>query len=226
MRVSLNDLVSILSSRVGQQFNTDLQEEMKLVLNYKRADFFKKSIINNPFQKRFFLKDFDVPLLLVPKSECPINVNCEVRRSKISVPSPTRNNETLFDFVGSADKMVSFGYTTPEQYAQFNKYNKYTSGNWKYFYVNQYLYIYGDEEIEDVNARGLYPDPRDLKDFKCAGTLCYTDDMQYDVPDDLVNAMISDTLNVELRNQFPQQGEVQTDKSDKKTEQGGLTQDD
>jgi hypothetical protein len=180
-------------------------------------------MISNPFQKRFFLKDFDVPLVTVPKSECPIEVDCEVRRSKTTIPTPTRTNETLFEFVGSVDKMISFGYATPEQFNVYNKYNKYTGGNWKYFYINQYLYVYGDKEIEDVNVRGLYPDPRDLKGFQCSGTPCYTDDMQYDVPDDLINAMISDTLRIELRNQFPQVGEIQTDKSDKKTEQGGPT---
>ncbi len=224
MKVSLNELVSILASRVGQAWNTDLQEEMKIVLNYKRADFFKKSMIQNPAQRKFFFKDFTAELQEVDESECPVETECQVLRTIKKIPAPTRTNDSIFDFLGSADKAISFGYATPEQYKILAKYSKYTGGNPRYFYVNGYVYIYGDQSEEYINVRGLYLDPRELKDFKCANVACYTDDDQYDIPDDLINAMITDTLRVELRNQFPSQGEVQVDKSDNKTEQGGKTE--
>ncbi len=224
MRVSLNELVSVLASRVGQAWNTDLQDEMKIVLSYKRADFFKKSMVQNPAQRKFFLKDFSVELQEVDKTECPVDVECQVLRSVNKIPAPTRSDYTLFDFVGSADKLTPYSYATPEQYTLMAQYNKYTGANPKYFYVNGYLYIYGDLSEEWANVRGLYIDPRDLINFKCEGEPCYTDDDQYEIPDDLINAIIADTLRVELRSQAPREGEVQTDKNDKKVEQGGKTE--
>lgn len=221
MRVSLNDLVSILASRAGQAWNTDLQEEMKVVLNYKRADFFKKLIEQHPDQRIFFLKDFSAELKLVDKAECPVDLDCEVLRTVHKVPRPIRSSYTLFDFVGTPDKSTAYAYAAPEMAEFYTKYNRYTGKSPKYFYVNGYIYVYNIDDLEYINVRGIFPDPRDLSDFKCENEPCYTDDDQYDLPDDLINSIIRDTLQIELRQQPPKEAEVDIDKSDKKTEQGG-----
>lgn len=221
MRVSLNDLVSILAARVGQQWNADLMEEMKVVLNYKRADFFKKLLEQHPEQRRYFYRDFSAQLRVVDKAECPVDVDCEILRTVHTIPRPIRSSITLFDYVGSPDKQNPFGYATPEDAQLYNKYNKYTADSPKYFYVNGYVYVYNTDDLTYVNIRGVFPDARSLKDFKCSGVPCYSDDDQYDIPDDLINSMIRDTLQIELRAQAPKEGEVDLDKSDKKTEQGG-----
>jgi hypothetical protein len=225
MKVSLNDLVSILAARVGQPWNSALQEEMKVVLNYKRADFFKKLITQHPEQKKLFYKTIIAELTSVDKGECDVEVGCEVKRTQLAIPLPVRHDNAPYDFVGSVDKTEGYGYATPQEYALFAKYNKYTAAKPKYYVQNGYIYLLGDEESEYITIRDIFPDPRALHEFTCNGEACYTDDDQYEIPDDLINAMIADTLRVELRNQFPQQGEVQTDKSDKKTEQGGPTED-
>lgn len=209
MKVSLNELVSVLASRVGQPFDTALQEEMKVVLNYKRADYFKKLINQNPFQRRFFLKSFSAELTPVDKADCPVEVDCEVLRTVLPIPNPVRTNSTLFDYVGDPDKTDSYGYATPEQDNLFRKYNKYTKDKSKYFYVNGYVYIFGDLDLEYVGIRGVFDDPKQLEPFKCDGDACYSDDDQYDIPEDLINAMIADTLKVELRQQFPDNTQVE-----------------
>jgi hypothetical protein len=228
MKVSLNDLVSILASRVGQPFNADLMEEMKVVLNYKRADFFKKTLEQHPEQRRYFYRDFSAELQTVDKAECPVDVDCDVLKTIYPVPTPLRTSLTLFDYVGAADKSDPYGYATPEDNALYAKYNKYTGDRPKYFYVNGYIYVYNVDNIDYINIRGIFPDPRQLSRFKCTTTPCYTDDDQYDIPYDLINAMMADTLRTELRSFAPnsvppKQGEVDPDKSDAKTEQGGLT---
>ena len=58
MKISLNEIVQILSDRVGQPFNRSLQEELKIIVNYKLSSFFKRLLEKNPGQRRFFLKDF------------------------------------------------------------------------------------------------------------------------------------------------------------------------
>jgi hypothetical protein len=93
----------------------------------------------------------------------------------------------------------------------YRKYNKYTGSRPAYDYTNNYLYIYGDLETEEVTVRGIWSDPRELLPFKCNNQICYSDDDKYEVPDDLINDMITDTLRVELRIQMPQKGEVEID---------------
>lgn len=223
MKVSLNDLASILTSRVGQPLNADLLEEVKVILNYKRAEFFKRLLEQHPDQRQYFYKDFTAELQTASKGECPITTECEIYRTKFPIPYPVRTTELLYDFVGSATEGEPYGYATPEQAALYAKYNTYTSRSLKYFYSNGYVYILNSEEVANINIRGIFDDPRQLKPFKCAGQPCYTDDDQYDIPADLINSMIRDALTVELRNQFPSQGQVELDKSDKTTEQGGPT---
>jgi hypothetical protein len=223
MKISLNEIVSLIASRVGQPFNADLLEELKFIVNYKRAAFFKRSLEKHPEQRRYFYKDFSVPLVVVDKATCPFTVSCDVLRSQYPVPLPIRSSEEFFDFVGSIEKSQPFGYATPEDADIFKKYNRYTSTSAKYFYTNGYLYIYNFEDLAAVNVRGIFPDPRQLSVFKCGDKPCYTDDDQYEIPSDLVNDIVVDVLRTELQALIPKEGEVDIDKSDKKVEQGGPT---
>lgn len=204
MQVSLNDLVQLLAARVGEPWNTDLQEQMKLVLNYKRASFFKRLLDQHPEQRRYFIKDFGVDLVEVDKAECPVSTDCYVKKTRLPIPLPIRG-EQLFDFVGSADKSQAYGYATPSQFSTYVKYNPHTNQRPKYYYSNGYIYIMSKSGNEqNINITGIFPDPRQLHDFQCNGTDCYSDDDQYDIPYDLINDMIRDTLQTELRNVFPQ----------------------
>lgn len=209
MLISLNQLVSLLASRAGQPFSTALQEEMKIVLNYKRADFFKKLINQNPFQRRFFLKDFEAELEVVDKARCPVEVDCDILRTVLTIPTPVRTNLTLFEYVGDPDFSDSYSYANPEQIILYSKYNKYTADKSRYFYSNGYIYIYGDLDLEYIGIRGIFDDPKQLEGFKCTGDPCYTDDDQYNIPDDLINSIIGDTLRVELRQLFSDSTEVE-----------------
>jgi hypothetical protein len=177
---------------------------MKLVLNYKRASFFKRLLDQHPEQRRFFFKDFTVEFEETDEAECPVVSGCTVKRSTLPVPLPIRSDIGMFDFVGSADKSQPYGYATPEQLSLFTKYNKYTASAPKYYYTNGYLYIYNADDVTELTVRGIYPDPRQLHDFQCNGEPCYTDDDPYEIPHDLINDMIRDVLQTELRNLFPQ----------------------
>jgi hypothetical protein len=156
MQVSLNDLVSILALRVGQPWNTTLQEEMKVVLNYKRADFFKKLIAQNPGQRKMFRKDITAELIDVDRAECPIEVDCEIKRTRELIPRPVRTTDEMFEYVGSADKTEPYGYATPEAYAVLSKYSKYTYASNKYYYANGYVYILGDGDADYIGIGGIW----------------------------------------------------------------------
>jgi hypothetical protein len=207
MKVSLNDLVQMLADRVGQPFNVPLQEQLKVILNYKRADWFQKILDRHPEQRRYFIKDFSVELEMVDKSECPVDIDCQVLRSIYPVPQPIRTEETFYDFVGSVDKNEAYRYMTPDQTVFAIRYNKYTGKLPTYFYANGHIYIYNDPDTEWINVRGVFSDPRSLHDFTCEGHACYTDDDDFEMPEDIINTMIQDTLKNELRQILPEQGE-------------------
>lgn len=210
MRISLNELVQMLADRVGQPFNVPLQEELKVIFNYKRADWVQKVVDKHPEQRKFYLKDISVELESVDRANCPIEVECTVLRTTKKIPEPVRTSETLFDYVGDPDKFDAYGYSTPEQ-VYWLKYNKYTSDRPRYFYVNGYVYIYNEIDLDSINIRGLWPDQRQLNTFKCADVPCYTDDDQWDIPDDIINTMVQDILKNELRLIAPEMGEVTVD---------------
>jgi len=200
MKVSLNQLVGMLADRVGQPFSIPLQKELKVILNYKREDWIQKALDKHPEQRKFYLKDFSENLVKVDRAECPIAIDCSVLRTEHVIPAPVRTEYALFDYVGDPDKLDGYTYTTPEQLLWIQNYgSRYTQDRPKYFYVNSYVYIYNENDLESVNIRGLWPDQTQLKDFKCDGKPCYTDDDQYEMPGDLINIMIQDVLKNELR---------------------------
>lgn len=199
MKVSLNEIVSLISDRVGQPFNIPLQEELKVIVNYKRADWIQKVIEKYPEQRKYFVKDISVELEPVDETECPVESDCTVLRTTFKIPKPVRSTYALFDYVGDVDKTDGYRYVMPEQLRYITKYSKYTKDRPSYFYVNGYVYIYNEPDLEYINIRGLWPDQRELHELKCGDEVCYTDDDQYDIPDDILNTMIQDILKNELK---------------------------
>ena len=215
MIVSLNELVSMVSDRVGQPFNVALQEELKIIINYKLADFFRKAVNNDASQRKYFQRGFVVQFKKLRDTDCPgLLSGCDVLISTKKVPEPLRTKERLFDFVGSKDSKTAYSYSTPEQIETL-KYNRYTGKVTRYFYMNGYLYLLNNVIPREGFVRGLFLDPRSLKDFKCPdGTACYTDDDQFEAPDDLINSIITDIYRVELRQLVPEKEEVTIDEEE------------
>lgn len=217
MQVSLNELASYLSDRLGQPFNIPLQEEIKLVLNYKRADWLQKIVDKHPEQRKYFLKYFSVDLESVDRAECPVDIDCTVLRTTVKIPLPLRTSYGLFDYVGDPDKTDGYTYTTPDQLIWILNYSKYTKDRPRYFYSNGYVYVYNENDLEYLGIGGIFPDQRQLSPFKCDDVPCYTDDDQYEIPADILNTMIQDILKNELRIFVsPEQAEITVDDMNKK----------
>lgn len=205
----------MLADRVGQPFSVPLQEELKVILNYKRADWVQKIVDKHPEQRKFYLKDISAELERVDRAACPVDIGCDVLKTVQKIPVPTRTSTTLFDYVGDPDKMDAYSYATPEQIYWLINFSKYTKERPRYFYINGYVYIYNEVDLDYINIRGLWPDQRQLDPFKCMEegeeVPCYTDDDQWDIPDDIINTLIQDVLKNELRLIAPELGEVTVD---------------
>lgn len=216
MKVSLNQLVHLLSDFAKQPFSVPVQEELKVIMNYKRADWMQKVVEKYPEQRRYFLKDIAIDLIEVDQAECPVETDCTVKRTSKKIPLPLRSTYALFDYVGDPDKSDGYGYIQPEYVNIILKYAKHTSKRPKYFYTNGYIYIYNDPSLVYLGIRGVWPDQTQLNAFKCSDSPCYTDDDQWDIPDDIINTMIQDVLRNEMRILIPGfNPEVTVDDKDK-----------
>ncbi len=207
---SLNEIVGVLSDRVGQPFNVPLQDELKIIINYKRTNFTQQFLEKNPDQRRFFQQSFVTDMKAVPKGDCAEipGMSCDILKSTCKIPNPLRATYAIFDFVGASDWSIAFGEAKPEYNNYFNEYNPYTKGKVKWFYQNDYLYLFNDLNIKKVAVRGVFADPQSVN--ACCGSNgpCLTDDTPYPMSADILNYIIKDTLAVELRAMFPQPGVV------------------
>jgi len=200
MKVSLNNLVQLTAALAGQPFSVPVQEQLKVIWNYKRADWLQKIVDKHPEQRKYFLKTITDSLIDVDEADCPVNIGCTVKRTSKKIPTPLRTTEALFDYVGDPDKFDGYTYTTPEQLYFILKHgSKYTKDRPKYFYSNGYIFVYNEDSLENLGIRGIWPDQRQLNTFKCADVPCYTDDDLYDIPDDIINVAMQDILKNELK---------------------------
>jgi hypothetical protein len=212
----MNEIISLLSARVGQPFNVPLQEQLKVVVNYKRVNYTQQFLEKHPEQRSFFQQSFVTDMEQVNPGDCdeiPVEITCDVMKSKCKIPQPIRSSTALFDFVGASDWTVGYGESMPE-FVKYFKRNKYTPTLPKWMYMNEYLYLFNDLTIKKLAVRGVFADPYSV--VPCCGTgskPCITDDTPYPMSQDILNAIIRDTLNVELRNIFPQPGVVSVPES-------------
>lgn len=221
MAITLNEMVSILSDRVGKPFNVPLQEELKTIITYKRINYMQQLLEKHPDQRRFFNQQFTVPLEKV-SADAPVcgittSKECPIMKTKCEVPQPIRGSYTLFDYVGEGDFSKSYGYAQPE-FIDIMKYNTYTSKHPRWFFVDKHIYVYKNLTTKFVGIRGVFEDPFQINNC-CDGKQCFTDDTAFPAPQDIINAIMRDILNVELRNQFPNFGEVLVD--DKQPQETG-----
>lgn len=201
MQISLNQLVEQLADMVKRPFDIPLQEELKQILNYKRADYIQQIVGKYPENRRFYLRYITDDLIEVDKAECPApSTNCTVLRTSNKIPVPVRSSYELFSYVGDTDKTDGYSYIEPHQLLWIVNYaSKYTKDRPKYAYFNGYVYIFNEDYLNNITIGAVWADPKELNTFKCDDQPCYSDDDRFEIPDDIVNTMIQDVLKNELK---------------------------
>lgn len=201
--ISTEQILSVLSDTVGQPFSVPLQDKLKVIINYKRANYLQQSLEKHPEQRKFFQQTFTTDLERIAPGDCEIpNVTCDLLRTHCEVPFPIRSSWSMFDFVGTPDWSASYGEVKPE-FNHLRKFNKYTGDLTKWAFINKKIYIFNNLKLKKLGIRGVFSDPYAVNQC-CSSGRCFTDDMPFPMPTDLINAMIRDILQVELRVQFPQ----------------------
>lgn len=217
--LSLNNIASSLAARAGQPLNSALIEELKFIFTYKQVNYKQQFLEKHPEQRSFFLQSFVTDLEAIPKGDCEIPAtSCEILRSKCKIPAPLRSSFSMFDFIGTPDWMHAFAETHPE-FLEYNKHNKFTPKTTKWFYMNERLYVLNNLQLKKIAVRSVFTDPASVNSCCAAATTpCFDENKAYPMAHDLINAIMRDILNVELRNMFPQAGMVSVDKEEEATQ--------
>lgn len=216
---SLLKIVGSLAARVDQPFNVDLQEELKHIIEYKRANYTQQFIQKHPEQRQFFIQKMTVELEKVPADECAPVEGCEILRTKCSLPQPVRNSTTLFDFVGDASFMNGYGKQDPS-FIQDVSANRFTGKKPKWYYMDNKIYIYNTTTIERIGVRGVFEEPSAVNACACDPADCLQDTDDYPIALDLLNAIVRDTIKVELGRPLLPEEEVAQDALEEMEDRG------
>lgn len=218
--LSLNQIVSILSDRVGQPFNINLQNELKDIVTYKRANYTQQILSKDPTQRAQFTQAFTAEMEEVKETDCKVSLECPWYRTVCELPQPLRVSGVIWDYVGAADFTYGYSYLAPE-FIRFHTSSRYTGSKPKWFWQNNRIIVTNTTGIKVIGIRGIPADPRKMGTCLCQDTgQCFDDDSPFPMIDDILNAIVRDTLNVELRNVFPQPATVVVDTKEDTTVAG------
>lgn len=207
--MTLNEITQIITERAGRPFDQPFRLQVKDLVKLWRMRLMKESMERHPNDKKFFLQKFVAPLTEVDIVECPFSIDCNILRTG-KLPKPIRTN-SLFDFVGTVDFSKTFTYSQPEV-ATYHNHAKWTGHLTRYSYVDNYIYIHNPptNELEYIGIRGIFEDPAELQSFYCdsnADKTCYTDDVEFPIPGDLIQPLIQSILATELKIVQPERKE-------------------
>lgn len=196
---------------LNDPLNIMLKENIKFSLNGWRALLIRRDVQANGMSDGF-LQRFYIPLVKVDKADsCAFNLDCvKVLRSTLPIPRPVRlKSDVLFKFVGTVDGK-SF---VPVEYEEipYTCYNKYTSGDIRYSYINEYLYFFNNTKLKYAALQYIVADPKSINSI-CTESTCYNDNSEYPLPDDLIPQIVSAILSGEFKILNPVDEEVEVNK--------------
>lgn len=208
---TLNQIAENIAFKLGDQFNTTLQESIKETLIDYRAKLIRDDSDRNFTTELHFSQvgtiQFEVVNLLEEFGAdftciniiCPNVVNqnkYKILKSKKPVPSPVRTkiaNRAPYSFIGSLDGSKAFVYTTIDKFP-YVKTLPYTQKVVYYVVMNSYIYIINNLNQCDINEtlqicnaliKGIFEDPRELYNICELGDK-FPDDMPFPIGADML----------------------------------------
>ena len=203
---SLNEIVSSLAARVNKQHDVAFMDELKHIVNYKRAKALYAWMIKLSMRD-FLFETFIAETERVSATECEnFPSDCYIVKTVCEVPDPFRDprltmSYELFEYVGHSSGYLPYAYMHREDLA-LSRYRPYTADKKKWFYSDGYIYIINDKEVPPgpIMVRGVFMEPIDDRCNICNddGTTCKPDSAPYAVPPELLSIIIEEILKTEL----------------------------
>lgn len=146
-----------------------------------------------------------VELEYVDKSTCPhLPVGCSILRSVKEIPRTIeRVQRNTILSVEDLDSTEGF-YQTTSFRSKWNKHNKYTAGQSRWYIYDNHLYLDGPKRIKRLALTGIFEDPSEVANFNYVnGDPCWTRDSKYPISkkmaSDIVNIILKEKIGIEIQ---------------------------
>lgn len=171
--------------------------QLYFILNYKRAQYLRQDQTKNWFNMDTIYQDLGcLEMEEVDSAECcHFETGCTVFRTVKEIPNVIRWKMGYGLKVSAINKTKRFEIVLPERF-EFIGHTRYPRLTEPVYYLNNRLYT---KDIAALNVRAALVDPKDAKSFKCENGVCYTDDMEYPLPQDIVDLITRDVMGTELK---------------------------
>jgi hypothetical protein len=191
---NLRNLVSAgrLSDDTSITFN-----QLKFIVNYKRAQYLRQDYSKNYFDNDFVYQDLGcLEMELADEAECcSFETGCQIFRTKKVLPEFVKLVDRFGIKINAMNKTKRFELVLPERFPFIGN-TKYPSLTEKVFYLNNRLY---SKNLYGLNVRGILVNPVDARGFACADGPCYTEESQYPITADMLELITKDIMQTELR---------------------------
>jgi len=187
-------IIDLIAERIGKGLDFNVKEEISVLLDTYRSRYIVNTLRGEIRDRKFFQTSFKVE---VDTKFC--DDDCVVVTHPI--PVPIRSN-ILFDYVGSPDFSHSFTWVKPDV-VEFLKHSKFTGKKEKYTFLNNRLYIYNNDLIENIGIIGIFEDTDFtkypyLKGCNLSRGECDFEELDYPIPNDLIQPIIESILKTEM----------------------------
>jgi hypothetical protein len=160
----LKDLSDAIAGNFDQIQNLEFRRRVEDLIILARAEIIRRNIDKYRNISSNLLDQINcIPTVKKDISECcTLDLGCEITRSKDKIPSSIRStiSNSNYNYVGTIDGKNSYSYMDIETF-ELLKNERFFSNKAVYFYVNGYIYIYGDDPM-NIRVKAVFNDPREV----------------------------------------------------------------
>lgn len=178
-----NELSVLVAEPLGRQFDVAFRLQVQDRIKYWSAEFVRRAI-NKAASKReresaidLFSRVLYFPLIEVDPLPLFKGIGCKILRTVDPIPIPNPNGSKLFNYVGTAFYPKEFTKVTSRT-REFRDIKKYGPPVISYEFANNYLYVYGSEDLKVIKAEYVPENPFEAHTYGSAEgtpTTCWED---------------------------------------------------
>ena len=197
---TLNSIVYNIASAMEREKDPEYVERVRFSVIYYGPMFIRRDQEKNKLLPVKSIQPIVVEMAKINASELPdVTVGAEVYRSKEPLPWAVRlKTRDAVDYVGSVDKSEPYSLISARE-AGLMEHNKFSKSLPRYYFMNGFLYL-KNVSPSKVLVEAAWENPTTLERFlKTDGTLAYTEEMEYPLPDDMIQGITLGLLSGELK---------------------------
>lgn len=195
---TLNQYAARVANLLNQPFNNELKERVKDAFRGLRANRIRQSVdkygIDDILKQSYVVETMKVDSNL---DSCARVIGCNILRSVNKIAKPVRfNSDEPFTFVGTTDG-ITFVYSDIGTVRKMKALPMIGMAVF-YIYENDYIYLYGNVKLKEFRVQTIFANIEEVISYCDSNNGCYTDDMEFPLPLDMEQSIITELLSKEF----------------------------